>query len=371
MVLSVGEALHPSWSAVYVDSGPDYLESDDAILPLALKRIRKDSLGLAYLGANAEPWDASLSPTAYAVFSQFAPLLPECIVPFPSRSGDLLGLFVLGPRLSDEPYSSEDKMLLRAVASQAGVTLENLNLAENIAERLQSERAVSQEMEIARQVQRKLFPQRLPNLKTLEYAGGCNQARAVGGDYYGFVLADVAGKGMSAALLMANLQASIRSQYSVASENVPQILESVNRLFYENTEPNRYTTLFAGSYDDAARRLRYVNCGHNPPLVLRQDGSVERLSATATVLGLFEQWQCSTNEVEFQPGDLLVLYSDGVTEAYNDREEEFGEARLIQVLEAGRNLEISALLTKLLEEVNQFSAGKQSDDVTAIVARIR
>ena len=157
----------------------------------------------------------------------------------------------------------------------------------------------------------------------------------------------------------------------MASENLPQILESVNRLFYENSEPNRYTTLFAGSYDDAARRLRYVNCGHNPPLVLRQDGSVERLSATATVLGLFEQWQCSINEVQFQPGDLLVLYSDGVTEAYNDREEEFGEARLIQVLEAGRNLEISALLTKLLKEVNQFSAGKQSDDVTAIVARVR
>jgi sigma-B regulation protein RsbU (phosphoserine phosphatase) len=381
MVPSVGEALHPSWSAVYVEAGPDYLESDAAILPLALKRIRKDSPGLQYLRADGEPWDASLNPTAHAVFSLFAPLLPECVVPFPSRSGELLGLFVLGPRLSDEPYSSEDKMLLRSVASQAGVTLENLDLAENIAERLQAERAVSQEMEIARQVQRKLFPQRLPRLKTLEYAGGCNQARAVGGDYYdfvqlgvgrvGFVLADVAGKGMSAALLMANLQASIRSQYSVAFENLPQILESVNRLFYENSEPNRYTTLFAGSYDDDARRLRYVNCGHNPPLVLRQDGSVERLSATATVLGLFEQWQCSTNEVQFQPGDLLVLYSDGVTEAYNDREEEFGEARLVQVLEAGRNLEISALLTKLLEEVNQFSAGKQSDDVTAIVARIR
>jgi serine phosphatase RsbU (regulator of sigma subunit) len=261
------------------------------------------------------------------------------------------------------------------------VTLENLNLAENIAERLQAERAASQEMEIARQVQRKLFPQRLPTLKTLEYAGGCSQARAVGGDYYdfvelgagrvGFVLADVAGKGMSAALLMANLQASIRSQYSMASEDLPLILESVNRLFYENTEPNRYTTLFAGSYDDAARRLHYVNCGHNPPLVIRQDGKVERLSATATVLGLFEQWQCSTNEVQFQPGDLLVLYSDGVTEAYNDREEEFGEARLMQLLEANRNMEISALLTKLLEEVNQFSAGKQSDDVTAIIARAR
>jgi sigma-B regulation protein RsbU (phosphoserine phosphatase) len=381
MVPRVDEALHPSWSAVYVETGPDYLESDDAILPLALKKIRKDSPGLAYLREDGEPWDASLSPNADPVFSLFAPLQPECIVPFPSRSGGLLGLFVLGPRLSDEPYSSEDKMLLRSVASQAGVTLENLSLAENIAERLQVERAVSQEMEIARQVQRKLFPQRLPQVKTLEYAGGCNQARAVGGDYYdfvqlgpdrvGLVLADVAGKGMSAALLMANLQASIRSQYSVASENLPQILESVNRLFYENTESNRYTTLFAGSYDDGTRRLRYVNCGHNPPLVLRRDGSVERLSATATVLGLFEQWQCSMNEVQLQPGDLLVLYSDGVTEASNEREEEFGESRLIQVLEANRDLETSALLTKLLEDVHTFSAGRQSDDVTAIVARVR
>jgi phosphoserine phosphatase RsbU/P len=381
MVPRVGEALHPSWSAVYVEAGPDYLESDDAILTLALKRIRKDSPGLACLREDGELWDASLGPHADPVFFLFAPLTPECIVPFPSRSGSLLGLFVLGPRLSDEPYSSEDKMLLRSVASQAGVTLENLSLAENIAERLQAERAVSQEMEIARQVQRKLFPQKLPKVKTLEYAGGCHQARAVGGDYYdfvglgteriGLVLADVAGKGMSAALLMANLQASIRSQYSVASENLPQILESVNRLFYENSEPNRYTTLFAGSYDGAVRRLRYVNCGHNPPLLLRQDGSVEGLPATATVLGLFEQWQCSTNEVQLQPGDLLVLYSDGVTEASNEREEEFGESRLIQVLKANGSLETSALLTKLLEDVHTFSAGKQSDDVTAIVARVR
>src|ERR1700683_2827548 len=104
MVPSVGEALHPSWSAVYVEAGPDYLERDSAMLPLALKRIPKDSPGLEHLRSDGEPWDASLSPTAYAVFSLFAPLLPECIVPFPSRSGDLLGLFVLGPRLSDEPY---------------------------------------------------------------------------------------------------------------------------------------------------------------------------------------------------------------------------------------------------------------------------
>jgi serine phosphatase RsbU (regulator of sigma subunit) len=116
---------------------------------------------------------------------------------------------------------------------------------------------------------------------------------------------------------------------------------------------------------------RLVNCGHNPRLVLRQDGNVEGLPAIATVLGLFEQWQCSTNEVQLQPGDLLVLYRDGVTEASNECEEEFGESRLIQVLKANRSLETSALLTKLLENVHRFSAGKRSDDVTAIVARVR
>ncbi len=235
-------------------------------------------------------------------------------------------------------------------------------------------------MEIARQVQRQLFPQRLVELKTLEYAGACNQARSVGGDYYdfvelgpgrvGLVLADVAGKGMSAALLMANLQASIRSRYSVSSEYLPQLLHSVNLLFYENTEPGGYATLFIGAYDDVSRRLLYANCGHNPPLVLHQDGSVERLAATATVLGVFAEWQCSTSEVTLTPGDLLVLYSDGITEARNDHEEEFGEARLRQVLQANRNLRAADLLKKLLEDVNQFSAGKQSDDMTTIVARV-
>lgn len=289
-----------------------------------------------------------------------------------------------GPFVNHTPL--RNAMLLQvfiAVTSLTGLMLaavinerEHIGEALKIAERLQA----AKEIEIARQVQQKLFPQRLVELKTLEYAGACNQARSVGGDYYdfvelgpgrvGLVLADVAGKGMSAALLMANLQASIRSLYSISSENLPQLLHLVNLLFYENTEPGRYATLFIGTYDDASRRLLYVNCGHNPPLVIHQDGSVERLAATATVLGLYVKWQCSTSEVQLTPGDLLVLYSDGVTEAWNDHEEDFGEARLRQVLQANKNLGAQDLLKKLLEDVNQFSAGKQSDDVTAIVARV-
>ena len=162
------------------------------------------------------------------------------------------------------------------------MALENIALAEKMAERLEAERHAAQEMDIARQVQSKLLPQKMPPLATLEYAGDCLQARAVGGDYYdfldlgpgrvGFVLADIAGKGISAALLMANLQANLRSQYATALDNLPQLLQSVNRLFYESTEPNNYATLFFATYDDATRRLTYVNCGHNPPVLLRRDG---------------------------------------------------------------------------------------------------
>ena len=235
----------------------------------------------------------------------------------------------MGARLSEEPYSSDDKHLLTSVASQAGVALESIRLGEKIAERIEAERRIAQEMEYAKQVQARLFPQKLPSMKTLEYAGGCIQARQVGGDYYDFlelrpgrlalVLADIAGKGISGALLMANLQANLRSQYAVALDDLPRLLKSVNQLFYENSSDSSYATLFFADYDDSSRRLRYVNCGHLPPLLLRADGQLERLTATNTVLGLFEKWECSVAEVQLAAGDTLVLYTDGVTEAENAR----------------------------------------------------
>ena len=133
----------------------------------------------------------------------------------------------------------------------------------------------------------------------------------------GFVLADIAGKGISGAMLMANLQASLRSQYALAQQDLSRLLSTVNRLFCKNTEQNHYATMFFGVYDDATRKLRYANCGHNPPILLRGKGSVERLNATATILGAFEDWECSIAEVQLVPGDLLAIYTDGVTEAAN------------------------------------------------------
>ncbi|MFQ5926802.1 MAG: PP2C family protein-serine/threonine phosphatase [Terriglobia bacterium] len=243
------------------------------------------------------------------------------------------------------------------------------------------ERRVADEMEIAQQVQRKLFPQKTPLLETLDYAGACVPARAVGGDYYdflklgsgrlGLVLADIVGKGIAAALLMANLQANLRSQCVIALDNLLGLLQSVNRALFESTEASHYATLFFADYEDATRRLRYANCGHNPPLLLRGNATLERLPATATVLGMFEDWESSIGAVQLAPGDTLVVFTDGVTEALSDAGEEFGETRLIETLRAHRDLSVDTLLITLASTVQQFSGSEQEDDLTLLVARAR
>jgi serine phosphatase RsbU (regulator of sigma subunit) len=201
----------------------------------------------------------------------------------------------------------------------------------------------------------------------------------VGGDYYdfldlgsgrlGLVLADISGKGISGALLMANLQANLRSQYALALEDIPRLLRSVNHLFYKNTETQHYATAFFAVYDDETQTLRYVNCGHNPPLLLRASGEAERLEGTATVLGLFEQWDCEVGERRLYPGDILAIYTDGVTESEDANQQEYGEIRLLRVLEANRIRPPRELLDAVIADVQQFSVGEQADDLTLVIAR--
>jgi serine phosphatase RsbU (regulator of sigma subunit)/predicted enzyme related to lactoylglutathione lyase len=248
-----------------------------------------------------------------------------------------------------------------------------------IAEKLEAERRAAQEMEIAKQVQARLFPQSLPALTSLDYAGICIQARHVGGDYYdflalgqerlGLLIGDIAGKGIAAALLMANLQANLRSQFALAREQPRLLLRSVNRLFYQNTADSAYATFFFADYDDQARRVRYANCGHLPALLLRHDGSLEKLHSTGTVLGLFEEWDSPTEECQLHPGDTLVLYTDGVTESPNAAAEEFGEERLIEALQQCRELSANQLLAFVVEEIQKFSPHEQHDDITLMVAK--
>jgi sigma-B regulation protein RsbU (phosphoserine phosphatase) len=375
----VTRALHPSSGAIYLRTGPEFLERQSALHAAGPAKLRADLPELLALARDGAPREAP--EEGERAESLWSLLHAECLVPIRGRGEQLLGLAVMGPRRSEEAYSSEDKALLRSVAGQAGIALENIALAEQMAERLDAERRTAQEMQIAREVQRKLLPQQAPPLATLDYAGECLQARAVGGDYYdfldlgpgrvGFVLADVAGKGISAALLMANLQANLRSQYATALEDPRRLLRGVNQLFYSNTEDNRYATLFFGCYDDAHRRLQYINCGHNPPVLLRREGSRERLCATATVLGMFPDWTCELAEVQLSSGDVLVVYTDGVTEASDRAGNEFGEARLIEAISSGRDLPAAELLHRIQAAVQSFSPGEQQDDLTLLVAGCR
>jgi sigma-B regulation protein RsbU (phosphoserine phosphatase) len=373
-------ALHPISLAIYLKSGSDRLETQ-SLVPNEISGVPSSFPGLTDLALYSQPVEVIPGAHHSPLVTMLLPLHPECVVPVLGRSAELMGLFVLGPRLSEEPYSKDDKLLLGSVANQAGIALENIQLAQVIAGRIESDRRVAQEMQIARDVQRKLLPQEMPPLQTLDYCGACIQARAVGGDYYdfldvgsgrvGFVLADIAGKGISGALLMANLQANLRSQYAVAHEDLSRLLSSVNRLFYKNTESSHYATMFFGLYDDATRRLRYANCGHNPPLLVRTGNEIIRLDSTATVLGLFEQWECAVSEIQLEPGDILAIYTDGITEAANRFGEEFGEERLLQQMQANRNLAAAELLRKVLASVQEFSPDEQADDLTLIVGRMR
>lgn len=418
--LHIEGALHPQSLACYLETADGNLavESGNAprepgTSPFGLARPRfpfrfdarfvlreADTLStviplLEELARSGKAWD--VPPPVSGEAGGNVAVTPECLVPIVGRNSKLLGLLVLGPRLSEEPYSSEDKGLLESVASHAAISLENMRLAEQMADRMERDRRAARDMQIARDVQSRLFPQLMPPLVTLEYAGNCIQAREVGGDYYdfldlgssqrmergatrdlaagawhlAFVLADISGKGIAGALLMANLQANLRSRYALALDDLPRLLKSVNQLFYENTPDDRYATLFFAVYDDHSREFEYANCGHNPPLVFRADGSVEKLSATTTVIGMFPDWECETRVITLQPKDVLVIYTDGVTEANDADGNEFGEARLRETVRANLDLSPAELLTVIQQAVQKFSYGEQFDDLTLVVARAR
>jgi len=237
------------------------------------------------------------------------------------------------------------------------------------------------EMRFARNVQARLRPHRLPRLESLEYAGCCLPGRAVGGDFYDFlepcpgriaiVLGDISGKGVPAALMMAALQASLRSHYALSTSELERRIESVNRSFFECTALEHYATIFVGEYDDASGRLRYANCGHVPPLLVRADLGVERLESTATLLGMFENWTGSVGEVVLAPGDSLVLATDGILEATDSTGQVFGEPRLLSLVKNHRHLPPNSLIRTIAREVRGFSGDRTVDDQTLVVARVR
>ena len=313
-----------------------------------------------------------------AVADDAAPVNDDLVLPLKSRK-EMLGYIALGPKKSEEPYSPSDTSLLETVAAQAGLALENARLSAQIAVEMAQRETLARELEIAREVQQRLFPQVLPEVPALEYAGHCRPARAVGGDYYdflalssgrlGLVIGDVSGKGVPAALLMASLQASVRGQ-SEGSASVAALMTNVNRLVCDASPDNRYATFFYAQFNPATRRLAYSNGGHNPPIVLR-GGEVLRLETGGPPVGLFGSSKYTQDELALQPGDLLVLFTDGVSEAENPAQEEWGEEALIAAAQAVRDLPPVEAIARVLAKADEFAAGApQHDDMTLVVARV-
>ena len=234
-------------------------------------------------------------------------------------------------------------------------------------------------MDRARQVQACFLRHKAPRLNTLEIEGCSIPARDVGGDFYDFLdlgpghlglaLGDISGKGVPAALMMASLRAILRSQNSAHKHSLTELLKSANSLYRECTDSNHFASLFLGDYDDRCRSLRYVNCGHNPPLLVHADWRVERLRPTATLLGLFEDWECATAVATIVPGDVLLFFTDGLIEAFNHAGAEFGESGLLVSLRICRHLPLPVMVRHLIGASLSFSSYERSDDLTLLAAR--
>ena len=236
------------------------------------------------------------------------------------------------------------------------------------------------EVVVASEAQARLLPQALP-AGSLIVTGVCRPARGVGGDYYdflpiadgrlGLVVGDVSGKGLYAGLLMAGLQGRLQTLVQQYGDDLADMMTELNRMIYASTDGDKYATLFYGAYDDATHSLRYVNAGHNPPLLVRGDDAAERLGATGTAIGLMPDAPFAHASADLGHGDTLVLFTDGVTEAMNGNAEEFGDERLVRLVTDHRTLAPSELETLIMDEVDAFSGNTpQHDDMTLVVARV-
>jgi sigma-B regulation protein RsbU (phosphoserine phosphatase) len=294
------------------------------------------------------------------------------VVPL-AAGGRTSGLLVVGERSAAAPFAEEDLDFAQALARQAQAALEGVRLHQVAVEKERQDR----ELQIAHEIQRSLFPRRLPSLPGLELAAESRPCFQVGGDYYDFiplegerlalVVADVSGKGTPASILVASVHASLRA--TAGAEPPARLMERLNRFLCASTQESKYVTLFYGEIEPRARRLRYVNAGHVPPYLLRAGGSVERLQAGGPVLGLLEDALYEAGDVVLASGDLLAVVTDGVTEALSAADEEFGDDRALRALrraEAGAR----AALRALVAAVGEWTApGTIGDDLTALVVR--
>lgn len=307
----------------------------------------------------------------------------ELLLPLSGRD-QLMGLITLGPKRSEEPYTSSDLRLLESVATQTGLALEIGNLARSLAKEATQRERIDREIEVAREVQERLFPQEFPVIEGVSLAGHCRPAQGVGGDYYdlftlgdgriGIAIGDVSGKGISAALLMASLRASLRGMTLDDPHDLAVTMERVNRLVYEASASNRYATFFFATYNIATRELVYVNAGHNAPFLVRGVADtfrVQRLEAGGPVVGLLSFATYEEQRLLLAPGDLLLTYTDGISEAMTLDDEEWGEERMLAAAQTLPDGTAQEVLEHLFAEADRFTGkAPQHDDMTLLVLKL-
>ena len=273
-------------------------------------------------------------------------------------------------------FTEADQRLLSIIGTQSAQVIENARLYE---EEREKERLM-RDLVTAKEIQMSLLPDENPQLPGVDIAGKSIPAFEVGGDYFDFVplennrlaitLGDVSGKGIPAALLMSNLQAALRSQASSSPLPKPCITQ-VNSLLHSCTNSEKFVTLFYGIYDADKKSLHYTNAGHNPPIVIDPQGEYSTLDVGGIVIGAVSQFPYEEGHIDLKPGNILIMYSDGITETENEEEEQFGEERVIDIIREHADLKAAEISEKIVEEVNSFSKkSPQQDDMTLIVMKV-
>ncbi len=319
----------------------------------------------------------------------------EMLLPLRGRNR-LLGVMALGPKRSEEPYSRTDRGLLQSVATHTGLSIENSELIHSLAIEAGQRERIHREIEVAREVQERFLPQSYPAIPGVELAGAYRAAQGVGGDYYDFIemkavgpaangapslgiaIGDVSGKGISAALLMASLRASLRGLTRRSDGDLASMMREINHLVYEASASNRYATFFFAQLDPVTRRLTYVNAGHNAPALVRHGGrhssqpEILRLTAGGPVIGLIEDSGYEQSSLILEPGDILLAFTDGISEAMTVEGEEWSEDRLIALLACCPEQPAASLAQHLIEAADAFAAGApQHDDMTLLILKIQ
>lgn len=389
----ISESLHVPQVSLLLKNGSNYMpayslgfDTEPAVsLSGDSKSIRKLSTN-QHIVLYDDMTEVTSTPTmSLNDRDQLRELNSQILLPVAVKN-QLSGIISLSPKRSEEPYTASDLRLLRSVASQTGLALENSRLTEAFAREAAQKERLNAEVEIAREVQERLFPQELPKVKGLDYFGACRPALGVGGDYYDFLelpdgkfgiaIGDVSGKGIGASLMMASLQASLRGQAIHSGDNLAGLMTHVNTLVYEASTTNRYATFFYAQYDPDSRKLSYVNAGHNPPFLLRAGtGGIDviKLETGGAVVGMLPSSivKYEQGEIGLKAGDLLVGFTDGISEAMNPDEEEWSEDALLEELKGLLTIPSEEILRHVVAAADNFAAGaKQHDDMTMIVIRV-